>query len=112
MTFARDVVYGLRVLRSRRTFTAIAVLTLALGIGANTAVFSVVHTLLLAPLPFPDADRLVMMWEADARDESNLTIVSAPNWQDWSRESQSFTHTAIWEGRMDRLDAHLNDLQR
>jgi putative ABC transport system permease protein len=99
MTFARDLVYALRVLLSRRTFTVIAVLTLALGIGANTAVFSVVHTLLLAPLPFPDPDRLVMMWEADAKDESNLTIVSAPNWQDWSRESQSFTHTAIWENQ-------------
>jgi putative ABC transport system permease protein len=95
--FLRDLRHGARLLRLRPAFATIAVLTLALGIGANTAIFSVVHTLLLAPLPFPDADRLVMLWEADAKDDTQLSIVSAPNWQDWSSESQSFAHTAIWE---------------
>ena len=95
--FCRDVGYGARLLLSRPSFTAVAVLTLALGIGANTAIFSVVHSVLLAPLPFPHPDRLVMLWEADAKDERQVFIVAAPNWQDWSTQSQSFTHTAIWE---------------
>jgi len=95
--FGRDLAYGVRLLASRPAFTAVAVLTLALGIGANTAIFSVVHSMLLAPLPFPDPGRLVMMWESDAADETARFIVAAPNFQDWSRESRSFTHTAIWE---------------
>ena len=84
-------------LAARPGFTAVAVLTLALGIGANTAIFSVVHSMLLAPLPFPDPDRLVMLWESDADDETARFIVAAPNFEDWSRQSTSFSHTAIWE---------------
>jgi putative ABC transport system permease protein len=95
--FGRDVAHGARWLASRPAFTAIAVLTLALGIGANTAIFSVVHSMLLAPLPFPEPDRLVMLWETDAGDETARFIVAAPNFQDWTRQSTSFTHTAIWE---------------
>ena len=56
----------MRMLRARPGFTAVAVITLALGVGANTAIFSVVRSLLLEPLPFPQPDRLVMLWEADA----------------------------------------------
>jgi predicted permease len=100
--FGRDLAYGIRLLASGPAFTAIAVLTLALGIGANTAIFSVVHSIVLAPLPFPEPDRLVMLWESDAADESARYIVAAPNFQDWSRQSTSFTHTAIWE------DLHFN----
>ena len=95
--FGRDLAYGVRLLIARPAFTVVAVLTLALGIGANTAIFSVVHSILLAPLPFPDPGRLVMMWESDAGDETARFIVAAPNFQDWSRQSTSFTHTAIWE---------------
>ena len=57
--------YGVRLLFARPAFTAVAVITLALGIGANTAIFSVVHAMLLAPLPFPEPDRLVMLWETE-----------------------------------------------
>jgi putative ABC transport system permease protein len=95
--FGRDLVYGVRLLASRPAFTAVAALTLALGIGANTAIFSVVHSMLLAPLPFPDPGRLVMLWETDAGDETARFIVAAPNFADWSGQSTSFTHTAIWE---------------
>src|SRR5262245_38937038 len=72
--FVRDLRHALRILASRPGFTAAAILTLALGIGANTAIFSVVHSLLLAPLPFPDSDRLVFVWETalDDREDQNI----------------------------------------
>ena len=95
--FLRDLAYGGRLLAARPSFTAVAVLTLALGIGANTAIFSIVHALLLAPLPFPEPERLVMLWEVEVADPENPFIVSAPNWQDWRRQSTSFEHVAIWE---------------
>ncbi len=63
-TFLQDVRYGARVLAKHKGFTAVAVLTLALGIGANTAIFSVVIDLLLRPLPYPGSERIVMLWEA------------------------------------------------
>jgi putative ABC transport system permease protein len=93
----RDGRYAARMLRARPGFTAVAVMTLALGVGANTAIFSVVRALLLAPLPFPEPDRLVMVWEADARDPSRTTILSMPNYTDFQRGVTSFDQTGIWE---------------
>ncbi|HJR58529.1 MAG TPA: ABC transporter permease [Vicinamibacterales bacterium] len=94
---AHDLVYGARLLAGRPSFTAIAVLTLALGIGANTALFSIVNTLYLRPIPFPDPERLVMTWEVAVDDPQDVYIVSQPNWEDWQRQSTSFEHLAIWE---------------
>jgi predicted permease len=93
----RDVRYAIRVLRGRPGFAAVAIITLALGVGANTAIFSVVRSLLLEPLPFPDPDRLVMLWEADAQNPERTMIVSAPNYLDWQRSVKAFAHTGIWE---------------
>jgi putative ABC transport system permease protein len=95
--FARDLAYAARLMIIRPGLTAVAVLTLALGIGANTAIFSVVNHLFLQPLPFPDPDRLVMTWEYELEDPDDPYIVSAPNWEDWQRQSTSFERMAIWE---------------
>jgi predicted permease len=84
----QDVRYGLRQLRRSPGFTCVCLLTLALGIGANTAMFSVVHGVILAPLPFPKADRLVFLWEK--RPGVPKLSVSYPNFQDWERASRSF----------------------
>src|SRR5712691_2879733 len=90
----RDAKYGVRGLLRTPVFTATVVLTLALGIGANTAIFSIVHGFLLRPLPYPDADRLVELYEAIpgyAR-----ASVSPANWLDWQRESRNFESFAAW----------------
>jgi putative ABC transport system permease protein len=63
---AQDIRFGLRMMRGNLAFSAVIILTLAIGIGANTAIFSVIHAVLLRPLPFPDADRLVFVSEGFA----------------------------------------------
>jgi predicted permease len=90
----RDAKYGLRGLIRTPVFTATVVLTLAAGIGANTAVFSIVHGFLIRPLPFPDADQLVEIYESIplyAR-----ASASPANWLDWQKESRTFESLAAW----------------
>ena len=93
-TLLKDIRYGVRGLWKRPGFTVVAVLTLALGIGANTAIFSVVNAVLLRPLQFRDPDRLVIIWE-DAGFLGFPRNTPAPaNYVDWKNQSQSFEDVA------------------
>jgi putative ABC transport system permease protein len=86
----QDARYAVRMMRRDLSFTAIAIVTLALGIGANTAIFSVVNAVLLQPLPYPDADRLVLVWERHPAIDKERDPVAPANYQDWRRENASF----------------------
>src|ERR1700716_1925758 len=88
-----DLKFALRQLLKNPGFTAVAVLTLALGIGANTAIFSVVNGVLLKPLPYPEPDRLLMLWEKQLSD-STLGTVAPANFYDWREQTQSFDKMA------------------
>src|SRR5437899_7818475 len=90
----RDVRHAARGLWRSPGFSLSIILTLALGIGGNTAVFSVVDQLLLRPLPYPDGGQLVMVEESTAR--SAHADVSPANWLDWQRESRALGRFAAW----------------
>jgi putative ABC transport system permease protein len=96
-TFLRDLRHSLRALRKMPGFTIVAVLVLALGIGADTAIFSVVDSLLLRPLPFPGSDRLALIWETDLKDGIQREGPSGPNFLDWKEQSRSFEEMALVE---------------
>jgi predicted permease len=93
-TLIQDLRFGLRMLRKSPGFTAVAVLTLALGIGANTAMFSLMQGVVLAPLQYVNSDRLVMVWENNPR--FPRTWVSYPNFRDWQRSARSFQQMAAF----------------
>ena len=93
-TLLQDLRYGLRMLAKSPGFTAVAILALALGIGANTAIFSVVEGVVLAPLPYRQPERLVMVWENNPR--FPRVWVSYPNFLDWQRTSRSFQQLAAF----------------
>jgi putative ABC transport system permease protein len=95
----QDLSYGLRTLIKKPAFTIVAVLALALGIGANTAIFSVVNTVLLKPLPYKDADRLVMVWEERTKLGFPTDTPAPANFIDWKRENQVFEDMAAIAGR-------------
>jgi predicted permease len=94
----QDLRFGLRMLFKHKGLTAIAVLSLALGIGANTAIFSLVEAVLLRPLPFPEPDRLVMIWEDSSRKGSFRGNPAPGNYSDWRTQNQVFEEVAAFSG--------------
>ncbi len=96
-----DFRFALRQLRKSPGFTAAAVLTLALGIGVNTALFSVVHAVLLRPLPFRESPRLVTLWESNPAKGVDQRAVSPPTFADWRAQSTAFADLAFWTGPFD-----------
>jgi putative ABC transport system permease protein len=96
-TLLQDFRFALRLLRKSPSFSIAAVLTLALGMGANTVMFSVLNTVLLRPLPYPHADRLVQIWETDSRRGDMHVNISPYNFVDWQKQGQSFEQMATYE---------------
>jgi predicted permease len=104
-SFLSDFRHGLRLLRRTPGFTAVAIATLALGIGANTAIFSTIDAVLLRPLPYGDADRLVMVWE-DASYIGFARNTPAPaNYFDWKARNRVFSDLAATRGAIANLTA-------
>jgi putative ABC transport system permease protein len=95
---AADVAFGWRSLRRAPGFTAVAVLTLALGIGATSAIFSVVSGVLLRSLPYAEADRIVHLGEHSRNEPHRTTTTSTPNYEDWRRYARSFAAMGIYDG--------------
>jgi putative ABC transport system permease protein len=94
-TLAQDIRYGVRMLAKHKAFTSVAVVTLALGIGANTAIFSVVNDLLLSPLPYRDAEQVVMLWEVTPEGRHQNTT-SRANFRSWRAQSTSYQTVAAF----------------
>jgi putative ABC transport system permease protein len=95
-TLLQDIRYGLRMLAKNPGFTFVAVLTLALGIGANTAIFSVVNSALLRPLPFHDSGRLVRVWSSNSRTKASKFGNSYPDFADWRSQNNVFENMAAY----------------
>src|SRR5579859_2949816 len=102
-TFLQDLRYALRMLRKNPAFTAVAVLTLALGIGANSAIFTVVNAVLLQPLPYPEPDRLVYLNEGNSG-----SSIGYPNYLDWVAQNHVFERVAAIQGASFVLTGHGN----
>src|SRR6188474_3055811 len=91
-----DLKHGFRVLLRTPLFTICTIAALAIGIGATTALFSVVHALLIRPLPYKDADSLVVMWEHNLPRNRPRNVISPANFLQWRERSQSFTEMAAF----------------
>src|SRR6195256_5451829 len=94
--FLKDITYGVRMLVKNPGFTAVAILALTLGIRANTAIFSVVNSVLLRPLPYSDPSRLMQLWEASAKKGRNEIPASYPNFADWRDQNHVFEQVAAY----------------
>lgn len=114
-TIVQDLRYGLRQFRHNPGFAAVAVIALALGIGANTAIFSAVDAELLHPFPFKNLSQIVMLWESSPKQRLDHASVAPANFLDWSRENRTFTQLAAehdWSANLtgrgfaERLEAY------
>jgi len=96
--FLRDLRFGIRALARNPGFSMLAILVMGLGIGANVALFTVVHSVLLKPLPFKDQDRLVRLYEADAHGALQDNVLAGGTFASWQSQSHSFEQMAIKRG--------------
>jgi predicted permease len=96
-TLVHDLKYAVRSWLRAPGFVFIAVLTLALGIGANTTIFSIVDAMLLAPLRFPQPDRIMTVWRGAVADATDRNITSAPNYRDWRAQNRTFDELALFD---------------
>src|SRR5271157_3283686 len=115
-TLIQDLKFGLRMLAKSPGITLVAVVALALGIGANTSIFTAVNALLLHPFPFEHLDRLVAVWETAPKQNENHAAVAPANFRDWREQSHSLQELAAghgWEvnltgtGAAERVDGYL-----
>src|SRR5580704_261143 len=97
LTFLGNLRFSWRTLRKAPGFSIVALLVLGLGIGANTAIFSVVNSVVLHPLTYPGSDRLALIWETDLKDGIKREGPSGPNFFDWQEQSRSFEEMALLE---------------
>ena len=93
-SISRDARHAVRMILNAPAFSLIAICTFAVGIGVNTAVFSVINGVLLHPLPYPDADQITMIWMDNRRQGIKEDITSYPNYRDWRDQNSSFAHVA------------------
>ena len=93
----QDLRYSLRTLRNSPGFTIVALLVLGLGIGANTAIFSVINSVVFRSIRYPGADRLAVIWETDLRDGIKREGPSAPNFLDWQEQNHCFEEMTLLE---------------
>jgi len=100
----QDLRYGLRMLAKSPGFTVMAILTLTLGIGANTALFSVVNGVLFNPLPYPHPEQLV--WLAESKPNFSSGSISWPNFKDWQKENRTFSGMGLYRGNNFNLTGH------
>ncbi len=108
MSFLQDARYAIRMLAKSPGFTLVACLTLALGIGANTAIFSVIDAVMLRPFSYPDPGRLVMAWETNPPRNIHTFTCSIENYLSWTEQQTSFEDLGAWEQRSDnRTDGEI-----
>ncbi|MCI0445160.1 ABC transporter permease, partial [bacterium] len=110
-TVAMDVKFAFRILRKSPGFVLGAVIALALGIGANTAIFSVVYATLIRSLPYKDADRVVMVWERDIKDPNDQNVANPANFMDWKEQNKVFTDMAAFADTFGHLSGGIGEPQ-
>ena len=97
-TLLQDIRYGIRTLTRQPGFAATAILTLALGIGATTAIFSVVNAVVLRPMPFDDPDRVMVVTNTNLKTGARNTTISGPDFFDWRAQNRSFEVLSYFAG--------------